>query len=223
MIKVNKLDEPPILVKNGKRWTEEHLENIKNGIESSQYLKTRYNHSEIKGQIVKETNGKCVYCESKLTHIHHGDIEHIYPKSLDESKRFEWNNLTFACEICNQNKSNLDPKLTYIQDPYAVDAEKNFLFVGSLIMTKNKVGESTNTILELNRTALIERRNQRLKGLEIIFKQIINLELPQVVRQKIYQDLITIEAHDSSEYTAMIRCFIEAVKTQLPDDIIQNG
>lgn len=127
MIKINKLNEPQVLIDNGKEWTRQHLENIANGVESSAYLKSRYNHKDIKDQIVKETNGKCAYCESKLRHIHHGDIEHIFPKSLDETKRFEWNNLTLACEICNQYKSNQDPYLTHIQDPYASDPEKSFL------------------------------------------------------------------------------------------------
>lgn len=222
MIKINKLAEPSILVKNGKKWTEEHLENIKKGIESSQYLKTRYSHSEIKEQIVKETHGKCVYCESKLMHIHHGDIEHIYPKSLDESKRFEWDNLTFACEICNQNKSDKDPMLNNIQDPYADEAERNFLFIGSMIICKNNVGISTETILKLNRTTLIEQRNERLEKLKLIFQQLVNLSLSKVVRQSIYQDLIKTEADNSSEYTAMVRCFIEQIHSVLPDDILED-
>ena len=35
----------------------------------------------IKEQILKETHGKCVYCESKISHVCPGDIEHILPKN----------------------------------------------------------------------------------------------------------------------------------------------
>lgn len=220
MIKINKLNEPQVLIDNGKEWTRQHLENIANGVESSAYLKSRYNHKDIKDQIVKETNGKCAYCESKLRHIHHGDIEHIFPKSLDETKRFEWNNLTLACEICNQYKSNQDPYLTHIQDPYASDPEKSFLFAGSLIVGLNTTGICTESILKLNRAELLERRLERLEKIRMIFQNAINLSLPQPVRQNIYNDLIRKEADSSSEYAAMVKCFIMQIKSNLPTDIL---
>lgn len=220
MIKINKLNEPQVLIDNGTEWTRQHLENIANGVESSTYLKSRYNHKDIKEQIVKETHGKCAYCESKLRHIHHGDIEHIFPKSLDETKRFEWNNLTLACEICNQYKSDKDPLLNHIQDPYVSDPEKSFLFAGTLVVGLNTIGICTESILKLNRDELLERRLERLEKIKLIFQNAINLSLPQPVRQNIYNDLVTQEADSSSEYTAMVRCFIMQIKSNLPKDII---
>ncbi|MEG8241503.1 HNH endonuclease [Acinetobacter baumannii] len=62
-------------------------------------------------------------------HIHHGDIEHIFPKALDQSKRYEWNNLTLSCEICNQNKSNHDPNLNHILNPYIDNPESSLIFL----------------------------------------------------------------------------------------------
>lgn len=220
MIKINKLSEPQVLIDNGNEWTRQHLENIANGVESSAYLKSRYNHKDIKEQIVKETNGKCAYCESKLRHIHHGDIEHIFPKSLDESKRFEWNNLTLSCEICNQYKSNKDPFLTHIQDPYASDTENSFLFSGSFVVGLNTKGICTESILKLNRAELVERRLERLEKIILIFQSAINLSLPQPVRQNIYNDLVAKEADSSSEYAAMVRCFLMQIKSNLPKDIV---
>ena len=44
---------------------------------------------------------KCAYCESKITHVDYGDIEHYKPKSKFCELTFEWTNLLFACGICN--------------------------------------------------------------------------------------------------------------------------
>ncbi|WP_336013094.1 HNH endonuclease [Acinetobacter calcoaceticus] len=220
MIKLQKLAEPQILTDNGAEWTRLHLENIANGVESTTYLKSRYNHSQIKDQIVKETSEKCAYCESKLRHIHHGDIEHIFPKSLDESKRFEWNNLTLACEICNQNKSNLDPMMNSILDPYIDNPEISLFFCGPLAVGQDTKGISTETIIGLNRTELIEQRKERLEKIISIFQHVNNLALPKNARQAIYDNLKTIEASNSNAYTSMVMCTIEIFKPRLPNDIV---
>ncbi len=220
MIKLQKLAEPQILIDNGAEWTRKHLENIANGIESTSYLKSRYNHSQIKDQIVQETSEKCAYCESKLRHVHHGDIEHIFPKSLDESKRFEWNNLTLACEICNQNKSNLDPMMNSILDPYIDDPESSLFFCGPLAVGQDTKGMSTETIIGLNRTELMEQRKERLEKIISIFKHVNNLTLPKNARQAIYDNLKTIEASNSNAYTSMVMCTIETFKPRLPNDIV---
>ncbi|ECP5753731.1 hypothetical protein FUA14_25565, partial [Salmonella enterica] len=123
-------------------------------------------------------------------HIHHGDVEHIYPKSLDESKRFLWINLTLSCEICNQNKTNLDPNLNNIQDPYSGNPESVIIFCGSLVLGSGIKGLSTLAILDLNRKQLIEKRQEKLEKILLIFNQICSEALPQAARQAIYNDMI---------------------------------
>lgn len=136
MIKLSKLDEPDVLFNNSATWTQVLLNKEAAGKKPTASEKSRYRHPEIKAVLVKETGGKCAYCESKLLHIHHGDVEHIYPKSLDVRKTFEWRNLTLACEKCNQNKSNKDPLLEQIIDPYEDDPEYHLVFVGALIFPR---------------------------------------------------------------------------------------
>ncbi|AVF35082.1 HNH endonuclease [Rahnella sikkimica] len=215
MIKLTKLTEPKVLTDNGAEWTKIHLANISNNIESTTYLKSRYNHKEIKEQIVKETYGKCAYCESKLRHIHHGDIEHIYPKSLDESKRFEWVNLTLACEVCNQNKSNLDPLMLDIQDPYVGHPENILMFAGPLVFGLDSKGLSTEKILKLNRTELIEQRKERIEKILLIIQNILDSTIPLATRRIIYDDLITNEASQSAEYSAMVKCTINQMESRI--------
>ena len=46
-------------------------------------------------------HGKCAYCESKITVVTYGSIEHFRPKSIYPELTFEWNNLLLSCDICN--------------------------------------------------------------------------------------------------------------------------
>jgi 5-methylcytosine-specific restriction endonuclease McrA len=109
MIRLKKLPEPEYLARNASEWARVLLEKLAANQVPSATEKSRYRHPDIKAALISETHGKCDYCESRLLHIHHGDVEHFYPKSLAPAKTFEWKNLTLACEICNQNKSDKDP------------------------------------------------------------------------------------------------------------------
>ena len=144
MIRLHKTAKPPILEQNGAAWTSVIVEKFARGEVPSQYEKTRYRHVEIKDALVAETNGKCAYCESKLLHIHHGDVEHIYPKSMAPERTFEWENLTLACEICNQNKAARDPMLEAIIDPYRREPSEHLLFVGPFIFLREQFSEQTH-------------------------------------------------------------------------------
>ena len=108
MIKITKTAKPDVLEKNAAEWTRVVLDKLAAGEKLTSTDDARYRHAEVKAALVAETHGKCAYCESKLKHIHHGDVEHMSPKSLEPVTRYEWRNLTLACEICNQNKSKRD-------------------------------------------------------------------------------------------------------------------
>ena len=149
MIKLNKQPEPHILVTNGPAWTKQITDKAARGVKLTDIERTRYRHPDIKSALIAETAEKCAYCESKLLHVHHGDVEHIIPKSLVPEKTVEWNNLTLACEICNQNKSNLDPRAEHIIDPYAIDPSLHLTFAGALMLAKGTTeGTSTRAILD---------------------------------------------------------------------------
>ena len=104
MIKINKGTKPKILQDNAKQWTDEYLDALKQPAPVPSHIKYRYQNSEIKDALEKETHGKCAYCESKFKHIAFGDIEHILPKNKNACPELyvEWNNLTLACEVCNR-------------------------------------------------------------------------------------------------------------------------
>lgn len=78
---------------------------------------TVYANKQVRKQLKKMFHGKCAYCESKITSIYSGDIEHFRPKGgygennpLTKPGYYwlaaDWNNLLFACPFCNQTNTH---------------------------------------------------------------------------------------------------------------------
>ena len=89
---------------------------------SKTFDKSIYGHEQVKRRLKELQHGKCCFCEAKITHISHGDVEHFRPKAgwvqADEPLNrpgyywlaYDWANLLLSCEICNQRfKKNLFP------------------------------------------------------------------------------------------------------------------
>ena len=88
-----------------------------------------YGAKSVKKTLIAAQNGKCCFCESPVTAVAHGDVEHYRPKGgwdqEDGTGRqkpgyywlaYDWANLFFACQICNQSfKRTLFP----LADPAA--------------------------------------------------------------------------------------------------------
>lgn len=82
-----------------------------------------YAADDVKAALEAAQHGKCAFCESRITHITYGDIEHWRPKGGwkqadgDELTKpgyywlaYEWDNLFLSCTLCNQQfKKNLFP------------------------------------------------------------------------------------------------------------------
>ena len=87
---------------------------------------TLYGHASVKQALLTAQHGKCAFCESKVTHISYGDVEHFRPKGGWRQKEggalqhpgyywlaYVWENLFLACTLCNQQfKRNLFPLQT---------------------------------------------------------------------------------------------------------------
>lgn len=216
MIKLEKGESPKILKDNAGAWTAAFLAKLAVGEKPSDSEATKYRHPQVKAALLVETNGKCAYCESKLLHIHHGDVEHIFPKSLDPSLRFDWNNLTIACEVCNQKKSDRDPNVDFIVDPYKLDPKDHLRFFGAVISSLGTTyGKNTTSLLELNRAELVERRKEKLDAVLCVCDTILREDLPLVTRKALLADLMAHEAASKSAYTAMVRAAIASLQDRL--------
>lgn len=114
---------PTILTTKGRAKRDEHKAAYNKGVRSFAFDAKIYGHKTVKEALIKAQHDKCFLCESKITHISHGDVEHFRPKAAyrqnasEELRRpgyywlaYEWSNLFLACQICNQVfKKNLFP------------------------------------------------------------------------------------------------------------------
>lgn len=75
-----------------------------------------YSDKSVRKKLLEMFHGKCSYCESKITAIYSGDIEHFRPKGKIQGATpskpgyfwlaSEWENLLFACPFCNQTNTH---------------------------------------------------------------------------------------------------------------------
>lgn len=211
MRSVEKTSKPAILIEHEITWTDELLTYIKEGKQVPEHLKSKYRHKEIKEQLIKETHNKCVYCECKITHIDHGDVEHIVPKSKVHEKTFSWDNLTISCSKCNGYKSDYYDTTLPLLNPYIDEPEKKISFFGPIPIPKYGDPSSELTIkkLKLDRSELIERRIEHLKMLHPLilqFQRANNKELKRLI----LQDIIEM-TKISKEFSLMTQCFIQNI------------
>jgi uncharacterized protein (TIGR02646 family) len=74
-----------------------------------------YAAKSVKSALQKAQHDKCAFCESKITHVAFGDVEHFRPKAGYRKTpkdalvqpgyywlAYDWGNLLFCCQICNQ-------------------------------------------------------------------------------------------------------------------------
>ncbi len=220
MIRLQKTVKPSILVSHAANWTKALTDKLARNEKPTKAEASRYRHEDIKLALIEETKGKCAYCESKLLNIEYGDIEYIYPKSLDPLKTFEWDNLTLACDICNGNKSNKDPYIESILDPYIANPDEYLIFIGHYLFSAGKpAGISTITILELNRVALIERRKEHIDRIMLIYDVLLREDIPLITKQGIYKNLKEQDGGEAGPYSGMIRALIEGMRSKIPPEL----
>jgi uncharacterized protein (TIGR02646 family) len=82
-----------------------------------------YRAKSVKFALQKAQHDKCALCESKVSHIAYGDVEHFRPKAAYRQSpedrlvkpgyywlAYDWSNLLFCCQLCNQRfKRNYFP------------------------------------------------------------------------------------------------------------------
>jgi len=211
VIKLEKVEEPRVLRDNREAWTADLLAAVAADDKDGIRKKTkRYNHPDVKAALKLETSEKCAYCEAKVTVVAHGDIEHVSPKSLDRTLTFAWENLTFACQICNQKKSAKDG----ILDPYSIQPFDHLFFAGSFVKGRTEEGARTVLELDMNRVALLESRNREIERYANEIEKVFlspNIELKRLILDSLLADLAT----GKPEFIAACRTLVEAYRGQI--------
>jgi 5-methylcytosine-specific restriction endonuclease McrA len=111
MIRVPRTKKPALLADNEARWKSEIR--LATTDAARKLAQDRYKHEDIKEALIAMFHGKCAYCESDITHIDYGHIEHFKPKGTPDYYELavEWDNLLLACGRCNgaENKGSRFP------------------------------------------------------------------------------------------------------------------
>lgn len=129
MIRITKPEAPEILQKRGKTKAKAHCEAFdkatKEEHEKEGFFKFDskiYADEAVKTALKTAQNMKCAFCETEIVRAY-GDVEHFRPKGAwkqdtEDSLHYpgyywlayDWDNLFFACQFCNQKfKENLFP------------------------------------------------------------------------------------------------------------------
>ncbi len=119
MIRVDKPTTPPRILHDeaasGPKATEAMKKAYDAGERKFEFKSSIYAAKSVKSQLIKAQHGKCCFCESCITHIDYGDVEHFRPKSAFRQKSsdplekpgyywlaYRWENLFLSCALCNQ-------------------------------------------------------------------------------------------------------------------------
>ena len=133
-------------------------------------LRTNYKHPDNKRALQDASHGKCMYCESQVSHVYFGDVEHIKPKAAGKHPEleFEWTNLGYCCARCNNTKNDQYDDDCPLVDPYSEDPGEHLIAFGTSVMHKqgSERGAITIRFTDLNRADLIERRAIMIKSLQ---------------------------------------------------------
>jgi uncharacterized protein (TIGR02646 family) len=203
-----------------------------------------YGHRSVKDALREAQHGKCAFCESKIAHISPGDVEHFRPKAGHRQApedplvqpgyywlAYEWSNLLFCCQLCNQQfkgnhfplanptqraKSHRDdisreePLLINpaIEDPSAfLEFRENMIHA----IKDDRRGQATIEIMGLNRVKIAERRLDVLDKLKALlkareaFRTLTNPDRDVTDLIKEIDEQLNRCADDNAEYAAMIR------------------
>ncbi|MBT2606030.1 HNH endonuclease [Bacillus sp. ISL-53] len=217
MISLKKLDKPTILCEKEEIWKKELMDHY---YKENNILKTankKYGHSEIKSILIQETNHKCAYCESKITAIDHGDIEHIEPKSKVPIRTFDWDNLTLSCRKCNQNKGAYYNPEKPLLNPYLDDIGKEIVFLGPIISARTDRAQLTVKLLKLDRVELFERRTNYINNIQPLIDLFVQTD-DEIMKELTYQDILEY-TENKNEYSAMMKSVVSTINSPTIENV----
>jgi len=172
-----------------------------------------YKHPDNKAALRNASFDKCVYCESKVSHVYYADVEHIKPKEKFPKLEFRWENLGFVCAKCNGiKKDKFDEKTPFI-NPYEDDPDEHVLFFGAFIKHKKGSERGEITIDEskgigLNRNELLERRHEKIQSIGKTIDRCFRTTNQQL-KENAFEELKK-EADQVNEYSLCVKYLLQA-------------
>ena len=173
-------------------------------------LQNDYKNPENKKALLESSFDKCIYCESKISHIDYGDVEHIKPKSKYPYLKFEWSNLGIACTKCNRKfkNDNYDENTPFI-NPFEEDPSLFIISAGAFLFQKqgNERGEITILGLGLNRAELIEKRQNRIDDLNKAIDACFRTKNP--ILKELALKSLKMEIDEKEEYSFTVKALFK--------------
>jgi uncharacterized protein (TIGR02646 family) len=227
MIFVERNNKPQILIDYADTWTKEYLE-ARNDYEGNktpeqkklvEKAEKKYNHNQVKDSLKIMFQKKCAFCESLITHVDYGQIEHFKPKSSYPGLCFDWNNFLLCCSICN-GKSNKGDKFPLADEggPFVNPTEENpddffgfeydSLLKKFIVFPKHERAKTMLGIININREDLLEHRTEYLSKIVDTISQIIEKDQEKL-------DLFCSYFSEKDEYYAFIKNIFEKVKNNI--------
>lgn len=173
-----------------------------------------YKHPLNKSALASASYDKCMYCESKISHIDYAHVEHIKPKADGKYPElaYVWENLGYACPKCNNNKSDkYFPDTPYI-DPYLEVPGDHIFSCGALLFQTNgsERGEISIRDIGLNRPDLVEKRMVRIQDIQKALNATFR-STNATLRAAAIKELEN-ESNPDKEYSLCIRSFLQSNK-----------
>ena len=208
MIRVIKGERPRVLDDRAEQWTQEYMNLLNAGDNVPNAVRYRYRHPDIKKALRLESSDKCVYCESKISHVFPGDTDHLAPVSRRPDLYVRWENLAYVCRECNQAKGAYYDQMEPLIDPFSDRPEEHLTFVGPLVFHKpgDDLGMRTVGRLKLRRISLVERRGELLEKLQLMIDRWARMA--EGPTREFLKEEIMERVEDSREYAATARAFL---------------
>ncbi len=210
MIKLNRQAIPPELAQQiASRITQLH-EHLEAGLAPPDAVLNSYRNPAVKSHLISEANGKCIYCESKVSHVYFGDVEHIKPKALFPKERLNIENLGFVCAKCNNAKSDYWDENFPVIDPYAEDPSVELMALGYYLARRPGSMRAYITLeqIKLNRVEMLERRKERIELLQPLIDQYATTPAGPI--KELLATELRRQADDDAEYSLVVRAYLEA-------------
>ena len=208
MIKLTKDEKPAVLEQNEQNWTREFIEGLEVGnlTDTTRY---RYRHPDIKAVLKAETHDKCAYCESKVSHVHPGETDHILPKLKRPDLVVSWANLTFVCTECNRRKLDYYSLDEPLINPYVNEPSEHLWFVGPLVLHQDDAGFRTTRRIKLSRTELIERKQESIEQVNMLVQKWRETG-DGATKEFLRQEIVRYKAA-CSEFSATMAAFLASI------------
>lgn len=216
-----------------KLWDEWNTTGVTPKVKSSIYA-----HQSVKKALMNAQHNKCAYCET-LNPTSHDVVEHFRPKNGWQQKRgdslskpayfwlgYEWKNLLFACDLCNDaaHKGNLFPLANPSQradaanpdvanekplliNPYTIDPDRHIEWNRDIPRPRNKSrrGSKSIEVFGLDHDGrMMDQRRQYFGEIELSIKLADALPLDNPLRKEIVMKLFC-SIEDAAPWAAMIR------------------